>query len=346
MNNTENIKIVHCSDLHFNPLSRIPQSRTDSFHEDIKSKWDWLCGFMAEQNIKIGLISGDIFHLKRSSEYHPRDINYYTRLIQSSGAMWYSIPGNHDLPASAYDNKDHSAYQTLCNATSNLNDISWSAVSFGEGESIVNVIGIPYLKLKQTMEALPGINEGLSKYQGIKIVLLHIDALPDPGDFTMWDIVKYDQILDLVPNGDIFCLGHIHQGYDVYSRAQGERTQLVSKPWSFSRVVKDYYNKTDIIEYRHKPSVAVINICRDTIGCSVQIDYHEIPHRSFESAFQRESIQRQLENSAKVRSFIEDLKQSYGDAHKAFDIADPNLTLAGMEISSTVRDIINQYLEA
>ena len=338
------MKILHCSDLHLNPLSRIPQSRTDTFHEDIKNKWDWLSGFMKEQEIRVGVISGDIFHLKRSSEYHPKDINYYTRLIESSAVDWYSIPGNHDLPASAYDNKINSAYETLCNATSNLHDISWNAVSFGEGENKVNVIGIPYLKLKDTMEMLPKINEGLSKYEGINIVLLHMDALPDPGDFTMWDIVKYDRFLELVPNGDVFCLGHIHQGYSVYSRQNGSKTQLVSKPWSFSRVVKDYYNQTDLIEYKHKPSVAVVEIEKDGDKCSISINYHEIPHRPFESAFHRESIKRQLENSAKVRSFIEDLKRNYGDTQKAFDITDPHNYMNNMEMSKEVRDIIDQYM--
>lgn len=341
-------KIIHITDLHFNPLNRIPQSRTEDFHQHIKNKWDGLCKAIQVEKESadevIGIISGDIFHLKNSKLYYPEFLNKYVSMFSQTGIDWYSIPGNHDLPKSSYQLINTSAYQTLTMATPNLIDQSFKITPFDCGSVKINVGGFPFHPLKESLELLEDFN-GEFDSSGFNVAIIHTDALPDDTIFTFWDIIGYDLLLDTLSNIDLVCLGHIHQSFPVYIRTKGSKKQMISKPWSFSRVVRDYFNQTDLLEKMHKPSYSLIKLVNEEGKFQVSVDYKEIPHEPFDVIFQKDDLKREIEKNEKVKGFIDQIKEQFGSTDKAFQVIDPDSYLRKIDIPENVREMIQLYLE-
>lgn len=362
-------KIIHLTDLHFNPLHKIPQSRTAGFHRHIKEKWGHVCSVIKEEKIKFGLISGDIFHLKNPKIYCPEDISYYAKLFEDTGIDWVTIPGNHDLPDSSFDQLEKSPYNLLVKATNNLFTLVRPIVldplnnvravymdSFSyknEEENLnfksvpINIYGYPYYPLSSITCNLNKINDRMEQSGGFNILLLHMDVIIDPNVFLFWSVAGYDTILDKLPNADLICLGHIHQSFPVYKRInpKTKRIQLVSKPWSFTRVAKDYFNKIDIFEKQHKPSYSLITINQTINNFDVQIEYKEIPFTPFEKAFKKDVLKKQLESNLTIKSFMEEVKKNFGTVDKAFKVIDPKDYLNQITIQDEVREMLNKYIE-
>jgi hypothetical protein len=174
-----------------------------------------------------------------------------------------------------------------------------------------------------------------------------MDVLVDPNIFLFWPVVGYDSILDKLPNVDLICLGHIHQSFPVYKRINSitGRVQMVSKPWSFTRVAKDYFNKTDIYEKQHKPSYGLITIEESLNNFKVQVEYKELNFSPFKEAFKGETLKRQLENNVEIKLFIDRIKDKFGGVNEAFKIIDPEAYLKGIQMSDEIRSTIERYME-
>jgi len=359
-------KIMHVTDLHLNPLHRIPQSRNSKFHCQISEKWDCVCSNIREQDIDLGIISGDIFHLKNPKIYCSEDITYYTEMFERSGIQWLCIPGNHELPESSFGQLRKTPYNLLMKATNNLTSLVSHKDLGGSGSSLeniklnpmwdcfmnvfsipINILGLPYLPLNDTINCLPHLNEFASSKEGFNLLLLHMDVLVDPNIFLFWPVAGYDKVLDLIPNFSCVCLGHIHQSFPVYNRISPitNHPQLVSKPWSFSRVAKDYFNKVSIYEKLHKPSYSVITLTEDEGRFNVSVEYKIIDYAPFEEAFKQDSLKKQIENNVVIKDFIEQVKKNFGDVNKGFSIIDSNAYYSSLEMPKEVRDMINKYLE-
>jgi DNA repair exonuclease SbcCD nuclease subunit len=362
MNNIITQKIMHLTDLHFNPLHRIPQSRSSKFHAQIREKWGNVCSIIKEEGIDFGIISGDIFHLKNPKIYCPEDILYYSEMIEQTEIDWVTIPGNHDLPESSLDQIEKSPYILLVKATKNLKSLAtytkledsktWYFPTFTypkESKNLIpiNLHGYPYRSLRHTLGDLDFINERIGNYQGFNILLLHMDILVDPNIFLFWPVAGYDSILDKLLNVDLICLGHIHQSFPVYKRINPitKKVQMVSKPWSFTRVAKDYFNKTDIYEKLHKPSYSLITIEQSPDNFKVNVEYKELKFSSFNKAFKRDILKRQLENNIEIKLFIDQIKNKFGDVGEAFKVIDPEEYLKDVQMLDEIRNTIEKYLE-
>lgn len=360
------LKIMHLTDLHFNPLHHIPQSRTSAFHKHIRDKWNYVCDVIEEEEINFGIVSGDTFHLKNPKRYYSEDITYYSKLFERSKINWVGIPGNHDMPESSFDQIEKSPYNLLVKATDNLKSIvklckvkdvgtvlmdHFQYTSGVEGlnfkEVPINVFGYPYYPLSRTMDSLGQINNRIGRNGGFNILMLHMDVLVDPNIFLYWSVAGYDSILDKLPNVDLLCLGHIHQSFPVYKRINpvSGNVQMVSKPWSFTRVAKDYFNKTEIYEKQHRPSYSLITIEQDVNKFNVTVEYKEIPIAPFEKAFKKDVLKKQIENNIVIKDFIEEVKKNFGSVSNAFEIINPEEYLKGINMSEDVRNMLNYYLE-
>jgi DNA repair exonuclease SbcCD nuclease subunit len=338
-------KFAHITDLHWCPLRRVPRSRTPEFHTHIKNKWRELKDIIIKHECKEVFISGDIFHLKNPRLYDPQDINYYSSLLESLPVQLYTIPGNHDLPKSSYDLLNNSPYLVLSRATKNVTDISFKVGRIEEVK--VNFAGVPYLPLDELTAYLKSHNPFMNSKKGdINVLLIHGDFLPQGGSF-FWKTRTYDYILDIAKSTHILLLGHIHLSFPVFTRVKNNIPQMVSKPWSFSRVVKDYYNQTEQDDLRHAPSVAIIQIDtgENNDKCVVTIEYEKIPHVNMKTAFKEKRLVKSIEVSEQMTSFIETLKKEHGVDGSAFEIADPDKILKDANLTQNIRDLINSYLE-
>jgi len=341
------IKFLHLTDLHFNPLNRIPQSRTADFHDQIASKWFFITNLMKnDEDMVGGLISGDIFHLKNPHYYIPEYLLYYSDMFELTGGMpWYTIPGNHDLPRSSYDLIKKAPYTLLAKATSNIHDVSMRTLLV-HNDPPIHVSGVPFFPLEKTLEVLPQIDKHIATFKGFNILLLHADAMPDGEIELFWDTVGYDRVLQDLPHVDMICLGHIHASFPVHQAINPTtgRPQLISKPWSFSRVAKDYFNKTEILEHLHKPSYSLITFDIEEGKFNVEVTYHEIPCTPFNGAFQAESLAKQVETSGKLASFIEMLQKEHGSAGAGLQLSNPDDYMKEADIPQEVKEIIFEYL--
>jgi hypothetical protein len=313
-------------------------------------KFDEIRKMIEEDKPAFGLISGDIFHIKNSDTYSPKDINYYCSLFESLGLQWYSIPGNHDLPKSALKNRDKSAYRTFTKACSCVEDISEVNLSFSKestGSIPITITGVPYYPLEPLRQkVLPLVNENMTEFQDtLVIAMVHIDALPNNDIPLFWETISYDGLLDLIPNVNIVCMGHIHQQFPVFKReihyGGKPRIQMISKPWSFARVVKDYFNQTEIMEHQHKPSMGVISVD----GGKVTIEYKVIPHKPFAESFLQEDFRRQAAKSDRVAGFMEKVKELYSEDQNIFEIVSPEEFFQTKSVPEEVLNLINEYLE-
>ena len=337
-------KLAHISDAHLSPLSHIPQARSVHFHDQIKGKFESLKRLLADEGITHGVISGDLFHLKGISRYYPRDINYYKSLFDELGIHWLVSCGNHDLPGSSFERIEESAYRTITDACDFLHDISGqiTTLAYAENPPVpIRMVGVPYYPVGQLPAIMAEFEAVLAKQEpGINIALIHTDALPKNDMPMFWETMSYDELLAMIPSASILCLGHIHQQFPVYA-VEGPR--FISKPWSFTRVVKDYYVKTECLEHQHRPSVAIITF-EFAPKVKVTVEYKEVPHVPFEEAFMRDALKRQIEESVKVRDFMDAIKSQFGSVQNAFQVISPEEFLQSNPIPAEVKAEIDKYL--
>ena len=343
-------RAFHITDLHLSPLNRTPQSRSDTYHDDVGYELDQFAAIVEREQPHAVLVSGDYFHNKNQLLYSPPDIEHYRRKFAAISVPVHSIPGNHDLPKSSYDLVEGTAYQNLLNSSSgHLTDVYLAPQTYPINESgiktEVHIHGVPYFPLdKLFMDYLPALEAELATKSGLKIVLLHPDALPRNDLPLHFETCSWDDLCNALPSANVICLGHIHQSFPVYQRQGPKGPQLISKPWSFGRVVKDYFATSEHFEHEHRPMYADIHFRLVEGKPNLSVEYREIPYIPFARAFNPESLRRDIEKSGKIASFITSLRANYGTVEDAFKIEDPEAFLARSQMTPEVREIINRYL--
>lgn len=347
------MKICHFSDVHLSPLGHIPQSRTDLYHTEVAEELLNLGKAIKEENADLVLCTGDIFHLKNQSAYSPKDLNYYRDLLKEF-PPFYSIPGNHDLPKSAIANIKDSPYTSLTGLLpETIRDISFQYAKIplrGYNFDTFVLIGIPYVPMsvfKATVENYLSLLQPDLKEHGRILYgfMIHVDATPEKMLVTLWESFSYQELADCFPKNSILFMGHIHASFPPWQ--DPVRNVTISKPWSIGRVIKDYFNQTDILEKQHLPSYSVLTLEDTPEGLSMNMQYKEIPgHKKGVDIFQLESLQTQLEKSKEIQSFIQGLKNSISNtADNVFFTQSPMAYLQGLNLQKEVFDVITEYLK-
>lgn len=367
-------RAAHLVDPHFPPLNKIPQARAESFHEDVRQEWMDFAVQCKLKQMDAVFISGDLFHLKRQSYYAPEDVLYVSSLVNALPCELVAIPGNHDLPHSSYEQVGKTAYKLLNESTDNMHclalngerafrneysipfDLNKQGLQTGKQEVVVRVYGLPYLPLADLRVELPKLNERILQnlredhecgHISFSIVLLHPDAMPQDDLPLHFEVISYKDLLGLVPAANVLCLGHIHHSYPVFTQQSPMgHTQFISKPFSFARVVKDYFATTHILEHQHKPMYADLHLFLDDSNqLQFRIEYCEIKCRPFNEIFLMDSLNREMEAGKKISSFIQQLRSNYGSVAAAFTVQQPEDLLTAEKVPAEIRQIIHSYLE-
>lgn len=350
---------MHITDLHLAPLGRIPSSRTQTFHEDVAAEYGELAIAAKGLDVDAIMCSGDLFHLKATSVYYPETLTYHADVLESLGKPFISIPGNHDLPNSSYQEIFRSAYHAMVRQASNATDLATVKASDGsfcmgntsvpfpinlsQGGHAMEVVvhGLPFYKREILLEELAKLNERLDPTK-INVILLHGDFFPDAHPNPFVQPIPYSQLLSTVNRGNIFCLGHIHLSYDVHVTTENGTLQVISKPWSFGRVSRDYFQSTDVLELRHKPSFGFITLYLNEAGTlAVDVQYGVVPHRPFEEVFLRESLAQEIKESVAVSEYVQQLKKGATE-----NMVDPDAFMVKHEgeLPEKVKALINKHL--
>jgi len=345
------------SDTHWNPMSRVPQSRTATFHEDCLTEWKAFQDICHGEHLSGIIHAGDWFHLKNQSLYNPADILLYRDWVLGLHCPVWTVPGNHDLPQSSYDNVGKTAYQTLVHATPNMVDLSFQTEEVPLACSppcdpdklpFVSVSGIPYLPLDKLFPALEELDRRLAeRVGGINIVILHPDALPRNDFFMFFKTCSWEDLLRKLPHATILVLGHIHNSFPILQTSEFSATgtpQFVCKAWSAGRVVRDYHQGTDVLEHQHQPSYTQIQIGLVDGQLQIFCEYKVIPFVPFAQAFLMETLKREVEKSARVSTFISSLQAQHGSVDQMFSIENPGEYLNRMSVPKEVRELIEHYI--
>lgn len=346
---------VHFSDPHLNPNNKRPHARSETFGYDLDAKFYALGQFATAIEAEAHLLSGDVFHLKDQRLHTPETINHNKARIRSLLKDVYVIPGNHDLPKSSLDNYSKSAYSLIDDLPqfhSFLKPGDYKTITFKTpkgSDFVVCITGAPYFKLEVAKQIISSYDSGPQDKEGNKffhsqIFLAHIDAMPENSPHTFWDTISFNQLFDLLPNSNIVCMGHIHQSYDVITRGH----QMLSKPWSLSRVVNDLYSKEEVLEKTHLPGLSVITYFMYSDGgehnkVGIDIHYMSLPCKPYNLAFEHEQVSRSIQKSAEMKTFIESLHAQFGDASEAFKIFSPDEIRAKISVTDEVNSLLEDY---
>ncbi len=342
-------RIAHFSDLHLCPLNHIPQSRTESYHKDVEEELILLRDQL-KQDADVVVFSGDLFHLKNQSAYSPKDMNYYHQILKDF-PPFYSIPGNHDLPKSSLANLQDSPYHNLMLSLPNvIRDVSFPNIiniPLPEGKTFkrFQIVGIPYIPINTFKDTLTQLfsNFDFQDKDTFYGFLVHVDATPQAMLVNLWASFVYQELTEIFPKNSILFLGHIHQSFPPFHNP--DKNVFISKPWSMGRVVKDYFNQTDILQHQHLPGYSLVELDDSEEGFRVSIQYKPLQgHKAGTDIFVMESLKTQLEKSKEIQNFIQGLKQGMGESTNPFFVADPMLYLQGLNIQKEVFEVIQEYL--
>lgn len=359
---------IHITDPHLPPLDSLPQGRTNTLPEDIKNKLLEVGEVSRQHNNSPILISGDFFHYKDPNKYSPRDLNYWTSVFREAfgHTKVYGIPGNHDMPRSSVLRLPDSPYTTLVNSLESIFvDVSDNPVSIPETENCPEVVisGIPYLPIKELLqqERVDAFNNLLPnrltqvKHSGkytIQIGLFHTDAYPKVPPIPGIDYLTFTQLAQIFHRVDFFVLGHVHLSFNSETlTSQDGFPQIISKPWSLTRVAKEYHATTDILEHQHRPSYSLLEFIKrkdeqgNLLGYDTKASYHEISHRPPEEIFKRDDIKKVIERSNKMQDFVASLlKDTKGDGVFFTNSPDEEFNRNKAHLSREVIDMVEKYL--
>lgn len=336
------LRLGHITDLHLCPNGRIPQSRTNTYQHDVWEELNTLRTDLISQGIDALCISGDIFHYKTPSRYNPEDLNRISEWLNSLPFPIYSIPGNHDLPQSSIDNLSKSPYLTVLNSVQNMRDVSDNETpqlrSFLQN---ICITGIPYMPLDRMRENLEKLNSRLNP-ENMNIILLHCDAIPNADIKLPYKVISQSDMVNMIPNADVILQGHIHLSFAPVNIGN----TLVSKPWSIGRVVKDYFNNTDVLEHQHIPTYGICDIGYDE-ETKAKIKYVQYyPLSSYKQAaeiFDFNLMKKEISNSVAVQSFVDKLNNEYGNIHNAMQLQGAERFMGNL--SEDIRKTIQEYLD-
>lgn len=344
-------RIAHFTDWHLSPLNHIPQSRTSYYHTDTAEEIKNLKESLKQEKAETLVFSGDMFHLKNQAAYSPKDLNYYCEVLRDF-PLFFSIPGNHDLPKSSIANMKDSPYSNLLNSLPQVMcDISFPKfikidLPFQTFKEFY-LFGIPYLPvpaLKDFLKELPSKFPFADKKDALFGFLVHVDATPQSMLVNLWESFNYQELTDLFPSNSILFLGHIHASFPPFHNTT--KNVFTSKPWSMGRVIKDYFNQTDVLTHLHTPSYSVVTMDETEEGFRIYIEYKNVAgFKPATEIFDMPSLKVQLEKSKDIQNKIQGWKNEI-DAAKGnpFFLSDPMLYLQGLKMEKEVFDIITEYL--
>lgn len=266
-------KIAFVKDLHTRLGVLKPLSRSETFHEDMKIKYESLRDKLQERGVTHLIFTGDIFDIKAPSRYDINAIHLLDELfLETLGEFErWTIRGNHDMfmtREGQHKNSifelgiTHNWYKTLEGSPLILDDIV--------------VFGIDY---RQSVDELQSLIEEVSdraieyKFTGRKTaIVVHEHLVPNTKDMFLNSYILYDWFTD--KNFDIVVGGHLHKGY----KTQEIDGVTFINPWSFTRLVRDHYAVDD----NHKPCFSYIDIQNGELVESKTI---AVKHKPYDKAF-------------------------------------------------------------
>ena len=187
---------VHCRD-------HTPASRKDDWVETVARKLTEVGEIAARYECDAVIDGGDFFDDKLPVRTPHRLVSRLARIHQAYPCPTWANVGNHDLRLSRLDNLPENPIETLF-STGVFKRLYDKHELIIEKEGVkVRVVGIPYHGPRYDLARFKEIERGDEDWL---ICNAHVLASPQGGEmFKNEDILKYDELVDLNPNIDVWC---------------------------------------------------------------------------------------------------------------------------------------------
>ncbi len=315
------------------PAGRNP----DTFYDEQRSKLAFIKKYCVDNNIRDYAIAGDLLNYKTPSSYDTSSYNALTKelnLLTEQLNLW-SISGNHDLKMSSREMKEQSVYHVFVKARL-LKDVANKTEVLYQDQNYVTLSGIDFNPSKSDLlREIEELNKNLSS-EHFNILMIHEHLLPTGESLPFGQHINYDDFLQF-KNINLIISGHLHKGYETRQLSSvdvdgdgSEHTITFVNPWSLTRVARDHYALSD----SHKPELVDIKIDEKTK--EVTWEHVEIPHKSFDKAFIKETLISEEAHQLDISNFVNQIN-SFESSET--DILNPK------DKSDKVKEKIKYYTE-
>jgi len=321
------MKLLWRTDVHLS--ERTPRSRTDNWREAILGKLRQVGEIASEIKARAVIDGGDFFDIKSPSRTSHDLIREVAELHEAYPCPVYANVGNHDCVYGDYTYLPQQPLGVLFatgvfNRLYDEHEVTFKADFNGKRD--VRVVGIPYHGTTYDMKRFENIEKGDEAYL---VVAVHCLASEKGGSmFENEDIVKYNDLISLNPDVDVWLFGHWHKDQGVWEK----KGRYIVNTGSMSRgalIQDDMDRKPCAIELDFSPEG--IEITRHDLKIPESVEVFDV--RGREQAEMRESV---------MEDFVSNLKNSLVDGGDQNSL---QAVVAQSDISDDVRERALHYLE-
>ena len=318
------MKLLWRTDVHLS--ERNPRSRTDNWREAIMNKLKQVGDIADEIGAKAVIDGGDFFDIKSPSRNSHDLIREVAELHADYPCPVYANVGNHDCVYGDYAYLPQQPLGVLFSTGVFKRLYDNHEVSFTEGGVKVRLAGIPYHGTTYDLDRFKNITKGDEDYL---VVTAHVLASEKGGSmFENEDIIKYNDLIEMNPDVDVWLFGHWHKDQGVWEK-NGKYIVNVGSLSRGSLVQDDMDRKPCAIELVF--SEAGIDIVRHNLKIPTAVEIFDVAGRARQEM--RESV---------MEDFVSNLKSSLiseGESNPLESV------VAKTEIPDTVRERALRYLE-
>ncbi len=283
------MKFLWATDQHFKDTP--PISRKDNWLETCLDKVRQVRDLAELHGVEAVLYGGDFFDVKVPSRTSHALVRSVIEAHSSFPCPVYSNVGNHDLKLGKLEFLSQGPLATLfaCGTFKPCYD------EHEFSTPLVRVVGIPF----------HGVNYDLTRFEKIRkkgsetiICMAHLLASPKGGTmFEGEDIIRYEDLMTLAPEVEVFCFGHWHKDQGIQTLPSG---QIVVNVGSTSRGSLSQDNLDRI------PSVALITVSEQG-RCSAEQVFLKV--KPAEEVFDLEKAKLEEERDQNLSLFVQRVKE-------------------------------------
>ena len=318
------IKLIWRTDAHMS--DHTPRSRKDDWTEAVFSNLRQVGAIASRVEADAIIDGGDYFDIKRPSKNSHALVRRTIEEHRSYSCPTYVVPGNHDCLHGDYSNLPKQPLGVLYEAGAFRRLYDDHEATIEKDGIKVRVVGIPYHGTKYDRDRFR-IEKGDEDFL---VVAAHVLASKKGGSmFEGEDIIKYDELLELAPDVDVFCFGHWHKNQGVTEIAPGK---FVINVGSLSRGSISQDNLSRI------PSCVELTFS-DTFSYTV----HELQVPPAEEVFDVEGKQREEQRESTMEEFVSSIRTTLSNVSSR-PLSEVLDDLSG-EVPDIVKERTRSYLE-
>jgi len=299
------IKLLWRTDVH--DSDQTPSSRTDHWPDTVGGKLREIGEIAKDRGCTGVLDGGDFFNNKFPVRNSHKMVTRVAQLHEHYPCPVYGNVGNHDCRQSLIEHLDEGPLGVLFSAGIFKRCYDEHEAVFTDYARKVRVVGIPYHGPFYDMDRF----KIEKKDEDYLVCMAHVLASPSGGTmFKSEDIVKYDQLLELAPDVDVWLFGHWHKDQGI--------TEIADNKWvvNIGSLTRGTLAQDDI--ERH-PSVACMTFGRNGAGGKIEIEKVPLTIQPAASVFDFTKRTKEEAREMVVDAFVESVqKDLQGKSNKPF----------------------------